>query len=204
MNVLVGGRRLRTGVMLVVLCAACDKAAETPRYRLGERLPAAASSPAAGPVEEISWFALVPRGWDPENMVADGMAALSDSDPRAVEALQHLREAWDNAPVEPAMHGKRIRIPGFVVPLEGEEGQLTEFLLVPYFGACIHTPPPPANQVIHVIAAKPLNGVKTMDAVYISGTLETVHARMEQQSGALVGAAGYRMRVQAVTPYTGP
>jgi hypothetical protein len=32
--------------------------------------------------------------------------------------------------------------------------QISEFLLVPYFGACIHLPPP-ANQIIEVIAKNP-------------------------------------------------
>ncbi len=43
-----------------------------------------------------------------------------------------------------------VRIPGFMVPLEDDDQSVTEFLLVPYVGACIHTPPPPPNQIVHV------------------------------------------------------
>jgi hypothetical protein len=49
------------------------------------------------------------------------------------------------------LDGQNIRLPGYIVPLEvSEEGRTTEFLLVPYFGACIHVPPPPSNQIVHV------------------------------------------------------
>ena len=70
--------------------------------------------------------------------------------------------------------GKRIKIPGFAVPLEGDDGfeNVKEFLLVPTFGACIHVPPPPPNQVIHVILDKPVYFEKLMYAVWVSGIVE--------------------------------
>ena len=70
--------------------------------------------------------------------------------------------------------GKPIKIPGFAVPLEGDDGfeNVKEFLLVPTFGACIHVPPPPPNQVIHVILDKPVYFEKLMYAVWVSGIVE--------------------------------
>ena len=70
--------------------------------------------------------------------------------------------------------GKPIKIPGFAVPLEGDDGfeYVKEFLLVPTFGACIHVPPPPPNQVIHVILDKPVFFEKLMYAVWVSGIVE--------------------------------
>ena len=70
--------------------------------------------------------------------------------------------------------GKSVKIPGFAVPLEGDDGfeYINEFLLVPYFGACIHVPPPPPNQVIHVILDKPVYFEKLMYAVWVSGIVE--------------------------------
>ena len=70
--------------------------------------------------------------------------------------------------------GKSIKIPGFAVPLEGDDGfeYVKEFLLVPPFGACIHVPPPPPNQVIHVILDKPVYFEKLMYAVWVSGIVE--------------------------------
>lgn len=49
-----------------------------------------------------------------------------------------------------AMDGKRVRIPGFMVPLEDDLERVNEFLFVPDGQACIHVPPPPPNQMIFV------------------------------------------------------
>ena len=112
-------------------------------------------------------------------------------------ALNRMREMWSKAPVQKALRGARIRIAGFVVPLERQGDLVSEFLLVPYFGACIHVPPPPANQIIHVVAAKPLNNVQTMDAFWVSGTLDIAYSESPPW-----GASGYRMKADIVTPYT--
>jgi len=70
--------------------------------------------------------------------------------------------------------GKSIKIPGFAVPLEGDDGfeYIDEFLLVPYFGACIHVPPPPPNQVILVILDKPVHFEVISFAIWVTGILE--------------------------------
>ena len=56
--------------------------------------------------------------------------------------------------VVPELDGKRVSIGGYVVPLDFEATTVKEFLLVPFVGACIHVPPPPANQIIYVKADK--------------------------------------------------
>ena len=96
------------------------------------------------------------------------------------------------------MDGASVRIPGYLVPLEENKAGLKEFLLVPYFGACIHTPPPPANQIIHVKTDKPAKGFRSMDTVWISGTLKTL------RSDSYMGASGYRMDAVVVEPYVEP
>jgi hypothetical protein len=74
-------------------------------------------------------------------------------------------------PVDVSLDGQDIKIAGFVVPLDGTDTHVSEFLLVPYFGACTHLPPPPANQIIYVKAdpAVPIDDL--MDAVWVSGKL---------------------------------
>ncbi|MGI9511397.1 MAG: DUF3299 domain-containing protein [Anderseniella sp.] len=67
-----------------------------------------------------------------------------------------VRREWDN---------KTVRIPGYLVPLEFDGETITEFLLVPYAGACVHTPPPPANQIIHVTATKGFRATETKGVV---------------------------------------
>ena len=164
--------------------------------------PAAARAPApALPVVDgfrtINWDALVPAGWDPfKDFKGVDMAMLDDGDPRASKMLQQMREAWDKAPTNPALIGQMVRIPGFVVPLEEGKDGLKEFLLVPYFGACIHSPPPPANQIIHVLPKTPAKGVRSMDAVWISGILRS------DRTDSYMGASGYRIEAQTVAPYS--
>ena len=70
--------------------------------------------------------------------------------------------------------GKSVKIPGFAVALEGDDGfeYVKEFLLVPTFGACIHVPPPPPNQVIHIILDKSVHFEKLLYAVWITGIIE--------------------------------
>jgi hypothetical protein len=176
-------------------------AAERGGYRVGDRLPASAA-PAPGKAaafKEINWDALMPASWNPMKAFdAVNLGSLGDGDPRAQKLLEQMREAWNNAPVEPALNGTRVRIAGFVVPLEGQRGEVSEFLLVPYYGACIHTPPPPPNQIIHVNPARPLKSEAAADAVWVSGVLETVRS----ETG--MGNAGYRMRDVTVTPYRKP
>ena len=77
-----------------------------------------------------------------------------------------------NAPGNVLLDGQSVSIPGYVVPLERtEDSALREFLLVPFFGACIHVPPPPQNQIIHVVLDPPAKNVQSMDNVVVSGTL---------------------------------
>jgi hypothetical protein len=141
----------------------------------------------------------VPAGWDPFKDFKDlNFQMMDDGDPRANLMLKKMREAWDSAPVNPEWVGQQVRIPGFVVPLEDSKAGLKEFLLVPYFGACIHSPPPPANQIIHVLPKTPAKGLRSMDTVWISGVLTT------GRTDTYMGASGYRIEATSVAPYTEP
>ncbi len=156
--------------------------------------PAPAATVPAG-VRTINWDDLVPKDWDPmKEFKGVDMNAFNDADPRAAAMMKKLREVWDNAPVNPALVGQTVRIPGFAVPLEEGKDGVKEFLLVPYFGACVHSPPPPANQIIHVLP-KAAAKLRSMDAVWITGTLVTV------KTDSYMGAASYRVEATAVAPY---
>jgi hypothetical protein len=158
--------------------------------------PAAAPNPA---FREITWDELVPKDWDPTKQFKDlNMGMMSDSDPRAIAALKRMRETWDNAPTNNAIDGAMVRIPGYIVPLEDGKTGLKEFLLVPYFGACIHTPPPPSNQIIYVKPQPAPKGFHSMDTVWVSGKLKTL------RSDTMMGASSYRMDAQLVETYADP
>lgn len=152
---------------------------------------------AAGAVyREITWDALVPKDWDPmKEFKGVNLGGLSDADPKANAMLKRMREAWDNAPGNDAIDGQPVRLPGYLVPLEDGKAGMTEFLLVPYFGACIHTPPPPSNQIVHVKPQQAPKGFRSMDTVWISGTLKLL------RSDTSMGASSYDMEAVAVEPY---
>lgn len=165
-------------------------------YRVGDTLAAAKPGAASGDYDDILWETLLGEGWSPEQQMESlNLNELADNDPKARAILQKIREMWDTAPVNPKLDNRRVRIPGFAVPLDGEKDKAREFLLVPYFGACIHAPAPPANQVIHVVVDKSVKTVKLSPALWISGTMRTV------RSDTRMGASGYEMTVDKVEPY---
>ena len=162
-------------------------------------LSAAAAAQTAGKpgaFREITWEELVPSGWDPMKDLRElNFGILSDADPRAQQAMKKLREIWDNAPTNAAVDGQKVRIPGYVVPLEESKAGMKEFLLVPYFGACIHTPPPPSNQILHVLPAKPAQSLRSMDTIWVSGTLRVA------RHDSYMGASSYRLEAMQIEPY---
>jgi hypothetical protein len=161
-----------------------------------QTIPAIADA-APGEVPELEWDDLIPADWQPEKLMADYDAdKLTDDDPRAAELMDKLKTLWAEAPVVEALDGQRVRLPGFVVPLETDATEIAEFLLVPYFGACIHVPPPPANQTVHVVTA---DGAayrgELFDTVWVEGRM-----RVEPFSNEL-GDAGYRIEDAEVSFY---
>ena len=123
---------------------------------------------------ETSWEDLMPKDWDPMKDLRGldaGMVAEGSVKERSL--MRQMREIWDNAPTNPKMDGTRVRLPGYVVPLEEVKGELKEFLLVPYFGACIHVPPPPPNQIVYVKLKKPFNLKSMADPYWVTGMMST-------------------------------
>lgn len=72
------------------------------------------------------------------------------------------------------LNGLEIRLPGYVVPLDfNSDNEYDEFLLVPYFGACLHTPPPPPNQIVYVKSDPAIKVESIYDPVWVEGTMKT-------------------------------
>jgi hypothetical protein len=158
------------------------------------------SAPKKGDYEANGWLIwdeLVDPGWNPEDIFKDlKINEMADNDQRYEEVVEEFVRRWNNAPVNPNMDGKKIKIPGFVVPLDFEETQISEFFLVPYFGACIHVPPPPPNQIIYVKSQKGIKNVEVMDIVWVYGILRTDRFEVED-----LGLAGYTLPADIVEPY---
>lgn len=148
-------------------------------------------------VKELEWDDLIPKDARPDDLLkAYNADELSDDDPRAEELMKKLREMWKLAPVVQALDGDTIRLPGFVVPLEGDGKVVSSFLLVPYYGACIHVPPPPANQTVYVQAAEGSATVRELfETVWVTGRLSV------QSTSSELGDAGYSISAAKVEPY---
>ena len=102
------------------------------------------------------------------------------------------------------LDGRRVRIPGYLLPLEFEGKKINEFLLVPYVGACIHTPPPPPNQIVFVTAQESFEaGDGLFTAVGVDGTMKT--QRSESSLSFVDGSSdipsSYMLEAVSVTPY---
>jgi len=145
---------------------------------------ATTAASATGP-RTIDWVDLVPESqratYDPAPPppVHDYLSG----DAAALATMQVMN--WE---VNAALDGQLVRLPGFIVPLEmDEEGRVTEFFLVPYFGACIHVPPPPPNQMVYVIMDRGISLDSMYSAYWISGTMAT------KQRDTSLGAAAYTL-----------
>jgi uncharacterized protein len=147
-------------------------------------------SHAVEPPVELRWNQLVPpapptppksflsgRPATPGNPAAphDG-AAPPPAQPEGRWMSGPLKQSEAPAPVVTTLDGKRVRIGGYVVSLDFDATRVKEFLLVPFVGACIHVPPPPANQIVYVKSAEGFEVSGMFEPVWVTGTLKVTAA----------------------------
>ena len=116
---------------------------------------------------------------------------------------QRLKKA---TAVVPELDGQQVKLPGYLLPLEFDQKKVTEFLLVPWFGACIHTPPPPPNQIVFVTIEEGYGNPEQFAPVWVWGEMQV---KNEQKSLFLVDGeagidTGYTLIAEKVTPYKPP
>lgn len=136
---------------------------------------------------ELEWEQLIPKGYTPK------------PNPQISPHNENMQANWIqpglDAPVVTQFNQKVVSLPGFVVPLEGTDDLITEFLLVPFFGACIHVPPPPPNQIVHVIFDDGLPIESLYDAIIVTGKLST------QSYDSSLAKVAYRIDGIGVAPF---
>ena len=165
----------RFATLLIVLCptwvlAAADEQAD-------EHQP--------GEPRELTWDDLLPEDASaPPPVVDHSSLALFDDFPMTTA---------DG--VVPELNGENVKLPGFIVPLDVVGDKVASFLLVPYFGACIHMPPPPPNQIVYVEFEEPVELESMYDPVWVIGELG-----LEAHSNSLA-RAGYSMKGTALETY---
>jgi uncharacterized protein len=137
-------------------------------------------------VLQVDWDELLPPG-------AADHADTSPPPPQhnyLGESAPAAKQTGSSA-VNPDLHGLMLRIPGFIVPLDLDTaGRVGEFFLVPYYGACIHVPPPPPNQIVYVRASKPFLVKDGTDAYWITGQMriERKHTDLASASYSLAAS----------------
>lgn len=119
---------------------------------------------AARGATQIGWADLIPEGVPPAQIIAEGTLDVNADIWRPVFDENANRFAT-------ALNGLQIRMPGHMLPLETRGSGITEFILVPYAGACIHVPPPPPNQLVFVTTARPYNARQMFEPVWVTGTI---------------------------------
>lgn len=142
---------------------------------------------AAETVVDLKWRDLLPE--DDRSLPAD-LSALVPHDESSLAARQPvstgMRTDWN---------GRTVRLSGFVVPIDYRGTGLTAFILVPYVGACVHVPPPPANQLVFVTTGTPYESSGMFEAVTVTGMFGTASTSTQ------LAEIGYALSADAITPY---
>ncbi len=183
--------KLKTASLLVLLgITACGDAPQETAQ--GEASASTVASVAAEP-RELSWEQLMPQG--EEERLAElytsyyedlttrmAQSYSSNGSSEAQDLIASVAEGSANDTMEQIgtfnvveeLNGETVRIPGYVVPFDfSAEAAYREFLLVPYFGACLHTPPPPPNQIVFVKADPAASITDIYEPVWVEGVLKT-------------------------------
>ena len=118
------------------------------------------------------------------------------------EEIRELRSQRAHAVVKD-LNGMQIRIPGYALPLEFSGTLITEFLLVPWVGACIHTPPPPPNQIVYVKLKKGIENAGGFTPVWVTGEMKVKAAtkNLYLVDGSAGIDVGYSLEASRVEPY---
>lgn len=138
-------------------------------------------------VIDLEWGDLLPKGGIEGSPTVRGIVLHEDADLVSQQPVSTgVRTEWD---------GATVRLPGFVVPLEFTGEGVFSAILVPYMGACVHVPPPPANQLVLVNAEQPFRVNSMFAPVSVAGTLRAAEITTE------LAEVGYALEADEVRPF---
>ena len=173
---------------MVLALVACERPVDTGVQALPTAPVVDRADAADAAEQELDWLQMMPK---------DELAALERGEGPEVEhnGNRRMPQFGTFRTVDTVLQ-RPVRLPGYVVPLaNAQDGRLTEFLFVPYYGACIHVPPPPPNQIVHVVLPRPIAMPDMYSPFFLAGTL-----RAERLDDDLAGSA-YTMRDAQLRPY---
>lgn len=159
--------------------------------------------PDAKGIQELKWEDLVPEDFRPDRVVAKYQQEISDAPEGSEEERELFKKIMgelNSAGPNLSLDGKTVRIPGFVSPLDTNGELVGDFLLVPYFGSCIHSPPPPVNQTVMVSPGegKSIELSKIRRPVWVVGELQADEITTD------LATAGYQIKNAHLEAYIRP
>lgn len=137
---------------------------------------------------EVMWEDLIPPGVAYSEIIGEG-------------EIDFVNDTWNpiydanGVKLNEDLNGAYIRMPGFIIPFDVSAEGVTSFMLVPYVGACIHTPPPPANQLVVVNTKRPWPSDQLWDPVWVTGVMRT------QLQSTDLGQTGYAIAADEMEIY---
>ncbi len=137
---------------------------------------------------ELEWDDLIPAGVPYGEIVSDGEIDTEND---------VWKPGYDNNSYKlvDELNGQLVRLPAFVVPLEYSGDGVISFLAVPFYGACIHTPPPPPNQIVYVTLDEPQRFDDPYQPYWILGNIATNLVETE------LAFTGYTLKAQDMRFY---
>ncbi|QIE47603.1 DUF3299 domain-containing protein [Pseudohalocynthiibacter aestuariivivens] len=142
----------------------------------------------ANPFREITWEDLIPQGVPYGEIIGEGQFDEAND--------TWLPEFDENAKlVNTGLDGKPVKLPGYIIPFDMDSDGVTSFMLAPYVGACIHTPPPPPNQLVFVTTQTPWPSDSMWDAVWVSGRLSA------KAMSTQIADVGYQIEADKIELY---
>ncbi|CUH80989.1 DUF3299 domain-containing protein [Tropicibacter naphthalenivorans] len=141
----------------------------------------------AEPVIELTWRDLLPAD---DRSVPGSLRNLLPHDESDLAARQPMSTG-----VRTDWNGQIVRLSGFVVPIDHKGSGVVAFLLVPFVGACVHVPPPPANQLVFVTTSTPYEGSGMFEAVTVTGMFGTASTSTQ------LADVGYALSADDIRPY---
>lgn len=196
---------------MIALLTACSQSSpdKDSAAQSGDKQPIKQQELNANAYKTIEWIDLMPQ--DDLDALLNPPAYLdeiedgSEQDQLSSQFQLNIPQAGDDryqqaltsTRIMPAFDNQKIKIPGFIVPLEfGNNQMVTRFFFVPYFGACIHVPPPPPNQIIYGVFDKGVRVNHLHEPFWLTGVLKTTLTEND------VATSAYTLTVAEISPYT--
>lgn len=136
---------------------------------------------------DLEWSDLVPEG---DTFIPPTLQGLIEHDQSTL-----MSEQPESSGIRTDWNGQVVRLPGFIVPIDYSGTGVTAFILVPYLGACVHVPPPPANQLVFVTTEKPYESSGLFEAVNVVGMFGSASTKTQ------LAEIGYALSADSIEPY---